>query len=189
MVGIEAILLFSCCLCCPAGELKPCFSVSATEQQQNQYSKHCKRNTPSADVHGIFPNHYFFFLFGLILILSSPFLSFPHPECCLCCSVSACVLALFCLCPCAAVGPDHSLTGFGLGVLSRAVVGCGDRSLPGLPLVPSLYSSVCPVQLFLLALGRLVWKKRVASSIHSPAPRKWRMDFRTPQKKGQAKGF
>lgn len=61
MVGIEAILLFSCCLCCPAGELKPCFSVSATEQQQNQYSKHCKRNTPSADVHGIFPNHYFFF--------------------------------------------------------------------------------------------------------------------------------
>lgn len=60
MVGVGAMLSFSCCLC-PAGELKPCFSVSATEQQQNQYSKHCKRNTPSADVHGIFPNHYFFF--------------------------------------------------------------------------------------------------------------------------------
>lgn len=68
------------------------------------------------------------------------------------------------LCCC---GPNHSLTGFGVGVLSRAVVGCGDRSLPGLPRVPSLYNSVCPVQLFLLALGRLVWKKRVASSIHS----------------------
>lgn len=73
----------------------------------------------------------------------------------------------FVLCPFAAVGPDHSLTGFGVGLLSRAVVGCGDRSLPGLPRVPSLYSSVCPIQLFLLALGRLVWKKRVASSIHS----------------------
>lgn len=60
MVGIEAILSFSCCLCYPAGELKPCFSVSATEQQQNQYSKHSKRNTPSADVHGIFPNRCFF---------------------------------------------------------------------------------------------------------------------------------
>lgn len=87
------------------------------------------------------------------------------------------------------MGPDHSLTGFGVGVLSRAVVGCGDCSLPGLPHVPSLYSSVCLVQLFLLALERLVWKKRVASSIHSPVLRKWRMDFRTAQKKGQAKGF
>lgn len=60
MVGVETILSFSCCLYCPAWELKPCFSVSATEQQQNQYSKHCKRNTPSADVHGIFPKCYFF---------------------------------------------------------------------------------------------------------------------------------
>lgn len=84
MVGVEAILSFSCCLCCPAWKLKPCFSVSATEQQQNQYSKHCKRNTPSADVHGIFPKCYFFFLFGLILILSSPLLlpnPFPSAAC------------------------------------------------------------------------------------------------------------
>jgi len=66
------------------------------------------------------------------------------------------------------VGPDHSLTGFGAGVPSRAAGGCGERSLPGLPLVPSLYSSLCPVQLSLLALGRLLWKKRVASSIRSP---------------------
>lgn len=141
-LGVEAILSFSCCLCCPAGELKPCFSVSATEQQQNQYSKHCKRNTPSADVHGIFPNHFFFFpvWFNFDSVLSLSLLPPPpHPECCLCCSVSACVLASFCLCPCAAVGPDHSLTGFGVGVLSRAVVGCGDRSLPGLPRVPPLY--------------------------------------------------
>lgn len=87
MVGVGAILSFSCCLC-PAGELKPCFSVSATEQQQNQYSKHCKRNTPSADVHGIFPNRCFFFLFGLILILSSPLLSLPPP-------LSAACAALF----------------------------------------------------------------------------------------------
>lgn len=139
MVGVVAILSFSCCLCCPAGELKPCFSVSAAEQQQNQYSKHCKRNTPSADVHGIFPKHYFFFLFGLILILSSRLLlPNPFPECCLCHSVSAYVLASFCLCPCAVVGADHSLTGFGMGALSRAVVGCGDRNLPGLPRVPPL---------------------------------------------------
>lgn len=184
MVGVGAMLSFSCCLC-PAGELKPCFSVSATEQQQNQYSKHCKRNTPSADVHGIFPNHYFFFLFGLILILSSPLLSLPPPRVLLvllCFSLCFGFVLSVSLCCC---GPGHSLTGFGVGVLSRAVVGCGDRSLPELPLVPSsLYSSVCPIQLVLLALGRLVWKKRVASSIRSPTSRKLRMDFRTPKKKG-----
>lgn len=126
------------------------------------------------------------FNFDSVLFPSPPK---PLPECCLCRSVSAYVSASFCLCPCAAVGPDHSLTGFGMGVLSRAVVGCGDRSLPGLPCVPPLYSSMCPVQLFLLALGRMVSKKRVSSSIHSPTLRKWRMDFRTPEKKGQTEGF
>lgn len=95
--GWSNTVSFSCCLCCPAEKLKPCFSVSATEQQQNQYSKHCKRNTPSADVHGIFPNCYFFpvwFNFDSVL---SPSPLPPNPKCCLCCSVSACVLASFCV--------------------------------------------------------------------------------------------
>ncbi|KFR16190.1 Calcium/calmodulin-dependent protein kinase type II subunit beta, partial [Opisthocomus hoazin] len=68
------------------------------------------------------PTAIFFFWFNFDSVLS-PSLLPPHPECCLCCSVSACVLALFCLCSCAAVGPDHSLTGFGAGVPSRAAGG------------------------------------------------------------------
>lgn len=81
MVGVEAILSFSCCLCCPAGELKSCFSVSATEQQQNQYSKHCKRNTLSADVHGIFPNRYIFLVwFNFDSVLSPSLLPRPIPS-------------------------------------------------------------------------------------------------------------
>lgn len=68
------------------------------------------------------------------------------------------------------MGTGHSLTGFGVGVLSRAVVGCEDCSLPGLPLVPSLYSSVSrsagPA-----GFGEAGLEEEWPSSIHSPTSR------------------
>lgn len=116
----------------------------------------------------------------------SPSLLPPTPSAA-CAAFSACVLALFCPCPCAAVGIGHSLTGFGVGVLSRAVVGCEDCSLPGLPLVPSLYSSVSrsagPA-----GFGEAGLEEEWPSSIHSPTARELRMDY-TTEEKGRQRVF
>lgn len=112
----------------------------------------------------------------------------PPPECCLCRSVSAYVLALFCLCPCAAVGPDHSLTGFGIGVLSRAVVGCGDRSLPGLPRVPLLYSSV-PFNCSCWLWGGRFWRReyQAPSTLQHSVNRGWTSEHQ--RRKGRQRVF
>lgn len=177
--------VFSCCPC-PAGELKTCFSVSATEQQQNQYSKHCKRNTPSADVHGIFPNCFFFFLFGLILTLSSPLLSFPPPRVLLVllfqlvfwlCSVRVPVL-LWVL-----VTASQAL---GWGCWAELwwdvrIAACLDFPLCHPCIV------LCPVQLVLLALGRLVWKKSGPALSTLQQLESW--GWTTPQKKRAGKGY
>lgn len=128
----------------------------------------------------------FFFLFGLILTLSSPLLSFPPPRVLLVllfqlvfwlCSVRVPVL-LWVL-----VTASQAL---GWGCWAELwwdvrIAACLDFPLCHPCIV------LCPVQLVLLALGRLVWKKSGPALSTLQQLESW--GWTTPQKKRAGKGY